>query len=277
LSLERQITVVLGERVAPPPRYVDHPRVHFVDAATFTPSDVPKCFAPDQKTIIITQPLPHAFYVALGLEVRRRGVQPIYQPSAYDVARALDRHFGRLVHAGGAPVHPEIAAAVEPSPPPDAPPPDAPPTPDDAPSTITPVQPERSASPMPKRTPAPKGAIAALIAEHDDPSEIVARSGERIFAIAKKRGVSTTLESVLQRLYVTRANARRAKPKPPSKPPKPPSKPPTSAADGALARLDGAIGELQALRAELERLTKENADLRERFDKARALVASFDK
>lgn len=273
-TLADQITVILGDRVEPPPAYVDHPRVHFVDAATFAPSDVPKCFASNQQTIIITQPLQHAFYVALGLEVRRRRIRPIYQPTTRDVARTLDQHFGRLVHAGAPRVLPpptpatEIVAAVEPVPTPDAPPDAAP---------VPPVQTEESNAAMPKRQKAPRGAVSALVAEHDDPALTVIESGDRIVAIAKKRGVPTTRDSILNRLYVLRAQARRRAPRGKTRRGKrgPRAATPAATSTDALARLDGAIGTMQALRAEIERLTQENAELRERFEKARALVASF--
>jgi len=275
-TLNAVVTVILGERVVPPPQYKDHARVHFVQAADFTPSDVYKCFQPVPSKVIITQPLPHRFYIALGIELRKRHIDPLYKPTSHDVGRTLDQLFGRLVRPPGdeppptPPPAEEIAAVpVEPR---------ASEAPADVP---TPIQNQETNDLMAKKKQAPRGALMAIVAEFDDRAVSVKDSAARILDLAGKRGLPSTLGSVLQQIRVARKRAG----VPPAKAPAaakaakaPTAKGPSSKAPGrsaALAAIATIIAEMQRLRDEIERLEKENQALRARFEKAKALAETF--
>jgi hypothetical protein len=247
------VTVLLSRGTDMPAEYTHHPLVHVIEAADLNPVDVEKCFPSNSKALLTTQNIPKPLYERLTKEIQRRKAVALYRPTTGALEQELNRivHTSRLVSSSGKTVATmatvgDVAAAK---------------TNGDA--TVD--------SKSGKN--APKGAIGALVAEHDNLAESISEAGRRLFRVAQSKGIHTTLGSVTQGVSKYR-RLRQSGSRPASAVPKAVNQRlgGLRLLEDTIERLATAAEGLNALREWIEKQETERHEMEKQLGKAKALA-----
>ena len=253
------IAVALGRHIELSPQWAKEPRVHAIETADLTRDGIHQAVPSNTRVVIMTDGIPAPIFKPIHTEIQKRRLTYIVRHTGAELDAELRRWLPRA----------EVVV-----PPPDPPPPPPPNDYDELsarlgqafelaplaltddrdmsfgdellatsqadPVTVETAAPERST--MAKR-PQEKGSLVKFVKAHVKLSKemIVSDEGRRLFALANREGLTTTLNSVTQAVYVLRKQkedgtaTKRAAPEPEDmKPARTGVKPATLAGVGAV-------------------------------------------